>query len=87
MYFNAVLTVRFYECQTWSGAWGEERRLRVFDNRVLRELFGPKRNTVMRKWRKLYNEELNDMDNSVNIFRTIKLRKKCGSDRRGKSFV
>jgi len=50
----------------------EESRLRMFENRVLRILFGPKRVEVTRKWRKLQNEELNDLYSSPNIVRVIK---------------
>jgi len=52
----------------------EERRLRVFENRVLRGIFGPKRNEVTGEWRKLHNEELNDLYCSPNIVRVIKWR-------------
>jgi len=52
----------------------EERRLRVFENRVLR-MFGPKRDKVTGVWRKLHNEELNDLYSSPNIFQVIKFRK------------
>jgi len=50
----------------------EERRQRVFENRVLRRIFGPKREEVKREWRKLHNEELNDLCCSPNILRVIK---------------
>ena len=50
----------------------EERWLRVFENRVLRRIFGPKRDEVTGEWRKLYNEELNDLYCSPNIARVIK---------------
>jgi hypothetical protein len=50
-------------------------RLRVFENRVLRRIFEPKRDKVTEEWRKLHNEELNDLYCSPNIFRMIKLRK------------
>jgi hypothetical protein len=53
----------------------EERRLRVFENTVLRRIFGPKREKVTREWRKLYNEELNDLYCSPNIIRVIKMEK------------
>jgi hypothetical protein len=49
----------------------EEHRLRVFENRVLRRVFGPKRDEVTREWRKLHNEELNDLYSSPNIIRVI----------------
>jgi len=64
-----------YGCETWSLILREERRLRVFKNRVLRRIFGPKRNKVTREWRKLYNEEFNDMYSSPNIVRVIKSRR------------
>ena len=52
----------------------EERRLRVFENRVLRRVFGPKRDEVTREWRKLHNEELRDLYFLPNIVRVIKSR-------------
>ena len=61
-----------YGCETWSLTLREERGLRVFENRVLRRIFGPKRDEVTREWRKLHNEELNDLYCSPNIFRVIK---------------
>ena len=48
-------------CETWSLTLREERRLRVFENRVLRRIFGPKRDGVTGEWSKLHNEELNDL--------------------------
>jgi len=53
----------------------EERKLRVFENMVLRRIFGPKRVEVTGEWRKLYNEELNDLYTSPNIVRVIKSRR------------
>jgi len=53
----------------------EERRLRVFENRMLRRIFGPKRDEVTGEWRKLHTEELNDLCCSPNIFRAIKSRR------------
>jgi hypothetical protein len=52
----------------------EERRLRVFENRVLRRIIWPRRDEVTGEWRKLHNEELNDMYCSFNIVRVIKFR-------------
>jgi len=63
-----------YGCETWSLTLREERRLRAFENRVLRRIFGPKRNEVTRQWRKLHNEELKDLYCSPNIVRMIKSR-------------
>ena len=53
----------------------KERRLRVFENRVLRRIFGPKRDEITREWRKLHNEKLNDLYTSLNIVRVIKSRR------------
>jgi len=52
----------------------EEHRLRMFENRVLLRISGPKRDEVKREWRKLHNEELNDPYSSPNIFQVIKPR-------------
>ena len=54
---------------------GEKRSLRVFENRLSRRIFGPKRDGVKREWRKLHNEELNDLYHSPTIFRVIKSRR------------
>ena len=69
------MPVVLYGCETWSLTLREERRLRVFENRVLRRIFGPKRDELTREWRKLHNEELNDLYSSPNIVRVIKSRK------------
>ena len=66
--------VVLYGCETWSFTLREERRLKVFENRVLRRIFGPKRNEVTGEWRKLNNGELNDLYCSPNIVRVIKSR-------------
>jgi hypothetical protein len=50
----------------------DERRLRVFENSVMRRIFGPKRNEVLREWRKLHNNELNDLHSSPDIIRVMK---------------
>jgi hypothetical protein len=55
-----------YGCETWSLTLRGEHRLRVFENRVLRRIFGPKRYGVTGEWRRLHNEELNDLYSSSN---------------------
>jgi hypothetical protein len=64
-----------YGCETWSLILKEERRLRVFENRVLRGIFGPKRDEVTGEWRKLHSEELNDLYSTTNIARVIRSRR------------
>jgi hypothetical protein len=67
-----ILSVDLWGFETWSLTLSEELRLRVFGNRVLRRIFGPKRDEVPGEWRKLHNEELNDLYPSANIFRVNK---------------
>jgi len=64
-----------YGCETWSLALREERRLRAFENRGLRKIFGARRDEVTGEWRKLHNDELHDLYSSPNIFRVIKSRR------------
>jgi hypothetical protein len=68
------LPVVLYGCKTWSLNWREEHRLRVFENRVLRRIFGPKREED-ESWRKLHNVEPQSLYSSPNIVRVIKSRK------------
>jgi len=70
-----ILPVVLYGCETWSLTLREESRLRVFENRVLRRVFGPKRDEVTGEWRKLYNEELSDLYSLPNIVWVVKSRK------------
>jgi hypothetical protein len=64
-----------YGCESWSLTLREEHRLRVFENRVLRGIFGPKRYEVTGEWRKLHNKELHDLYSSPSIIRIIKSRR------------
>jgi hypothetical protein len=72
--WNIFKPVVLYGCETWSLTLREERRLRVFENSMLR-ISGPRRDEITREWRKLHNEELNDLY-SHNIVRVIKSRRK-----------
>ena len=75
IYRTIILPVVLYGCETWSLILREEHRLRVFENRVLRRIFGAKRDEVKGEWKKLYNEELNDLYTSPNIVQVIKSRR------------
>ena len=61
LFRTIIFPIVLYGCGTWSRTLREERRLRVFENRVLRRVFGPKRDEVTGEWRKLHNEELSDL--------------------------
>ena len=61
IYGTTILPVVLYGCENWSLTLREERRLKVSENRVLRRIFGPKRDEVTGEWRKLHKEELNDL--------------------------
>jgi hypothetical protein len=77
-YRAIIWPVVVYGCETWSLTLREERWLRVLENRVLRGIFGPKRDGVTGEWRKLH-EELNDVYCSQNIVRVIKSIRICGA--------
>jgi hypothetical protein len=72
IYKTIILPVVLYGCETWSLTLREEHRLRVFENRMLRGIFGPKRDEVTGEWRKFHNEELHDLYSSLSIIRIIK---------------
>ena len=74
IYMKTILPVVLYGCETWSLTLRKERKLRVFENMVLRGIFGPRRDEVTEEWRRLHNEELNDLYCSPNIVRVIKSR-------------
>jgi len=61
MYRYINFPVVLYVCETWSLIWRGEHKLRVFENRVLRRIFGLRRDKVTGEWRKLHTEELNDL--------------------------
>jgi len=74
IYRTVILPVVLYGCETWSLSLREERKLRVFENMVLRRIFGRRRDEVTEEWRRLHNEELNDLYSSPNIVWVIKSR-------------
>jgi hypothetical protein len=75
MYKTIILPVVLYGHETWSLTLREEHKLRVFENRVLRRIFGPKKDGVMGRRRKLHNEELHNLYSLPSIIRIIKLRR------------
>jgi len=75
IYRTIILPVVLYGCETWLFTLREERKLRVFDNMVLRRIFGPRRDEVTGEWRRLHNKELNDLYSSPIIVRVIKSRR------------
>ena len=72
IYRTIMLPIVLYGCETWSLTLREECRLRVFENRVLRRIFGPKRDEVTGEWRRLHNKELYALYSSPNIIGIIK---------------
>jgi hypothetical protein len=75
IYKTIILRVVSYGYETWSLTLSEGHRLRVFENRVLRRIFGPKRDEVTRDWRKLHSGELHNLYSSPDIIRQIKSRR------------
>jgi len=72
IYRTIILPVVLYGCEAWSLTAKEERKLRVFENMVVRRIFGPRRDEVTREWKRLHNKELNGLYSSPNIVRVIK---------------
>jgi hypothetical protein len=75
IYKTIILPVVLYGCETWSLTLREEHRLRVFENRVLRRIFGPKSDEVTREWRKLHNGVLHNFYSLPDNVRQIKSRR------------
>ncbi|KAJ4429859.1 hypothetical protein ANN_22063 [Periplaneta americana] len=75
IYKTVILPVVLYGCETWTLTVREERRLRVFENKVLRKIFGSKRDEVTGEWRKLHNTEVHALYSSPGIIRNIKSRR------------
>ena len=74
-YKTIILVVVLYGCETWSLTLKEEYRLRVFENKVLRKIFGAKRDEITGEWRKLHHVELHALYSSPNIIRNLKSRR------------
>ena len=74
-YKTIILPVVLYGCETWSLILREEHRLRVFENKVLRKIFGTKKDEITGEWRKLHNAELHPLYSSPNIIRSLKSRR------------
>jgi hypothetical protein len=86
IYKPIILPVVLYGCETWSLTLREEHRLRVLENRVLRGIFGPKRDEVTGEWRKLHTEEHHNLYSSPDIIRKVKVNevgRACGTHGRG----
>jgi len=75
IYRPKILPVVLYGCEAWSLKLREERKMRVFENMVLRRIFGPRRDEVTGEWRRLHNKELSNLYSSPNIVRVIKSRR------------
>jgi hypothetical protein len=75
IYRTIILPVILYGCGTWSLTQREESRLRVFENRMMRRIFGPKIDEVTGEWRKLHNDELLDLYSSPTIMRVTKSKR------------
>ena len=75
IYRTIIFPVVLYGCENWSLTLREERKLRVFENMVLRRISGPRRDEVTGQWRRLHKEELNDLYSSPSIVRMIKSRR------------
>jgi hypothetical protein len=81
IYKTIILPVVLYGCETWSLTLREQHRLRVFENRVLRGIFGPKRDEVTGEWRKLHRGELHNLYSFENIIRHMKSRRMRWAER------
>ncbi|KAJ4439081.1 hypothetical protein ANN_15038 [Periplaneta americana] len=75
IYKTVILPVVLYGCETWTLTLREEHRFRVFENKVLRKIFGAKQDEVTGEWRKLHNTELHALYSSPDIIRNIKSRR------------
>jgi hypothetical protein len=72
---SIILSAVLYACETWSLTLRQESRLKLFENRVLRRMYGPKRDEVWREWRQLHNDELRDLNHSPSIIKIFNSRR------------
>jgi hypothetical protein len=79
IYKTIIVPFVLYGCETWSLTLREEHRLRVFENRVLRGIFGPKREEVTGEWRELHSEEVYNLYLSPDIIRQVKANEVGGA--------
>ena len=75
IYKTVILPVILYGCETWTLTLREDQRLQVFENKFLREIFGPKRDDQTSEWRRLHNSELHDLYGKPDIIRIVKSRR------------
>jgi hypothetical protein len=75
LYRTVILPVILYGCESWSTTLADEHKLRVFENKVLRKIYGPKRDEITGEWRRLHNEELHELYDSPDIIRIMKSRR------------
>jgi hypothetical protein len=75
IHITVILPTVLYRCETWSLALREEQRLWVYENRVLRRVFGPKKDEVTQGWRRLHKEELHNLYSSLNISKIIRSKR------------
>jgi hypothetical protein len=91
IYKTIILPAVLYGCETWFLTIREEHRLRVFENRALRRIFGPKRGEVMGEWRKMHNGELHNFYSSLDTIRQInkenEVGRACGTHGRGEKRI
>jgi len=72
IYRTVILPVILYGCESWSRTLSDEHKLRVFENKVLRKIYGPKRGATTGEWRRLHNEKFHGLYNSLDVLRIMK---------------
>ena len=80
IYRTVILPVILHGCESWSTTLADEQKLRVFENKVLRKIYGPKRDEMTGEWRRLHNEELHGLYDSPDVVRIMKSRRLRWSD-------